>query len=168
VEPEVEEAFDLAVAYMRDGHPAAAEPSLQALTGAHPDLTGPRLDLAIVYAATERPCEAEALFRQVLAADPDHAVAHNQLGILLRRAGRFEAAREEYEAALQADPSLADAVLNLGVLYDLYLQQPAEALAQYQRYQDLRDEEDKEVTLWIAELKRRLPDASMQATTEEP
>ena len=73
-----------------------------------------------------------------------------------RRAGNFDAARSAYEKALIADPAHAKAQLNLGILYDLYLQRPAQALTAYEAFQAAQDEADPQVDIWIADVKRRV------------
>ena len=46
-------------------------------------------------------------------------------------------------------------MLNLGVLLDLFMQQPAAALEQYQAYQSTLAEPDGVVALWIREVQPR-------------
>ncbi len=99
---------------------------------------------------------AQKSLTELVAAQPEFAAAHNNLGIVYRQRGEFSKAEDAYKAALAADPDNLKAHLNLGILYDIYLQQPSLALDHYQRYQELVTESDKEVALWIAELKQRL------------
>lgn len=99
---------------------------------------------------------AETELSALVEAQPGLTNAQNNLGIVYRQRGKFTQAERAYKAALTADPNNADAHLNLGILYDIYLQQPAQALAQYERYQALSKDNNKEVGLWIADLKRRL------------
>jgi len=80
--------------------------------------------------------------------------AWNVLGSLLRRAGRFEEARRAYEAAIEADPFYPNAYCNLGILYDLYLQRPAEARRYYERYLVLAPAREKEIRRWLVDLER--------------
>lgn len=82
--------------------------------------------------------------------------AYNQLGILYRESGRFTAARAAYESALKINPDYALAQRNLGILLDIYLQQPQLALVHYRAYAQLAGEQDKEATLWVAEIQQRL------------
>lgn len=100
--------------------------------------------------------QAQTKLQSLVADQPGLAAAQNNLGVAYRRAGEFQKAKAAYEAALAADPDNRNAHLNLGILYDVYLQQPEQALAHYQRYQALSDQPDKEVSLWIADLKQRL------------
>jgi len=52
------------------------------------------------------------------------------------------------------------------VLLDLYLQKPAEALAQYESSLGLLGGEDKQMSAWIAELKQRLGTGQKSARAE--
>ena len=77
-----------------------------------------------------------------------------------RAGGRFAEARADYEQALKLDPLFADVHLNLAILLDLYLGLPQAALQHYERYQEIVGGEDKQVKLWITDLKQRLPAAA--------
>lgn len=81
----------------------------------------------------------------------------NQLGLLARQNGQFEQAEAYYRKALALAPEQAEIVRNLAILLDLYQGKLAEALALYQQYQGLLDEEDAQVKDWIFDLKNRLP-----------
>lgn len=111
---------------------------------------------ALADIQTGRLDKAEALLLDLVEQEPKLAAAHNNLGIVYRRRGEFDKAESAYSAALAAEPDNAKAHLNLGILYDIYLQQPAQALSHYEKYQSLSQGTDKEVALWIAELKQRL------------
>lgn len=150
--PEYREALSL----MQEEQFQSAEPLLLELTRDHPELAGPWVNLGIVYTRVGRTEDAYSSLLQAIERNSKSAPAYNQLGILHRQAGRFEEAREAYQHALESVPDYSYAHLNLGVLYDLYLQQPAMALEHYQRYQELSQEEDRRVSLWITELERRL------------
>jgi len=101
--------------------------------------------------------EALASGDAALTAKPDSATLHEQRGLTLRLMGRFADARAAYEKALALDANHANAALNLGVLLDLYLDDAAGALAQYQRYLALTPAGDPAVAKWVTELKNRKP-----------
>ncbi len=149
--------FDQALGLMHTRHYSQAIPLLEAVSRSQPDLQLVELNLAIAQARSGHDAQAEPLLRQVLAQNPANAVAWNELGMLQRRAGHFDKARLAYEQALSTNASYADAELNLAILYDLYLQQPAQAIPHYRRYQSLAATPDKRVTLWIAELSKTMP-----------
>ena len=96
----------------------------------------------------------EAALRSLLEVEPANAAAWTQLGVLLREQGRFSEARDAYQQALAADAGSAAAHRNYGVLLDLYLDQPAEALAEFEKYRELSGE-TQPVGNWVAELRQR-------------
>ncbi len=95
--------------------------------------------------------EAEQAFGRALEAGGG-APALTGLGLAYRHTGRFELAEQAYRSGLAADPAYGPAMLNLGVLLDLYLQQPAAALEQYEGYQATLAEPDASVANWIREV----------------
>jgi tetratricopeptide (TPR) repeat protein len=122
------------------------------------EVGGPQVDDA-------RLADVEANFRQAAAAVPANPVAENELGIVERRLGKFSDAEAAYRMALEAQPDFAPAHLNLGVLYDLYLDQPQQALEQYERYMAIAGD-DKQVAGWVAELRKRVTPAAPAAKKE--
>ena len=86
---------------------------------------------------------------------PDHPVASNEYALLLRKGGRFKEAREIYEKAISDFPDYLPARRNLGILCDLYLNDPACALKQFDIYSE-RMPADGQVKIWISELRMRL------------
>ena len=138
------------------GNATAAERSLRAMVTQYPELAGPRINLATLLIERGEDAEALTLAREAIAQNPRSADGYNILGMAERRAGNFDAARSAYEKALIADPAHAKAQLNLGILYDLYLQRPAQALTAYEAFQAAQDEADPQVDIWIADVKRRV------------
>lgn len=162
--PPVDEAEDAvlagryadALALQQAGELAGAGRQFGALASDYPERVEPRISLALVHAAAGEDDQAEALLEAVVAEFPASAVAWNELGILRRRHGRLAEADEAYGRALEADPNYALAYRNRGILLDLYLGQPAEALAHYRHYLELAGSDD-EVDAWITELELRVP-----------
>ncbi|MFT3907664.1 MAG: tetratricopeptide repeat protein [Steroidobacteraceae bacterium] len=101
-----------------------------------------------------RLADAESALRAQVAGADVNAAAWNELGLTLRAEGRFADARSAYQSALQLDPDNAAAHRNLAVLLDLYMNDPGDALAEFERYRELSGE-DKPVSTWIAELRQR-------------
>jgi cellulose synthase operon protein C len=113
---------------------------------------------------------------QTAAPDPNLAVNAqsaqaarlNREGLAHREAGRFDAARQAYEAALRTDPQHLPARLNRAILFDLYLHEPAQALADYRALVPLPGAAAlSELPRWIAELESRLARQHV-ATAPEP
>ena len=148
-------AFDAAVGQLRAGRYDDAAVALRRLTVQHPDYSGPWANLGIALSHLGRDEEAVKALQQALQLKPELAAANNELGILYRRSGRFQEARAAYQAALAAAPDFALAHRNLGVLCDLYLYDLQCALTHYQAYGRLAPEGNKEITIWMADLKQR-------------
>ncbi|HEX7237837.1 MAG TPA: tetratricopeptide repeat protein [Gammaproteobacteria bacterium] len=148
-------AYTRAVAAMRAQNWLEAELELEQLTHDHPDYPGPHVNLALVYLNDGRRADARKELDLALEADPGNAAANTQLGILLREDGQFAAAEAAYRRALETDPDHSLAHYNLGVLLDIYLRRTAEALEQYEAYQESLDQPNETVGRWIIDLRRR-------------
>lgn len=113
-------------------------------------------NLGLAYFKLKKMDLAEQAFQEAISRSKKDAVAYNHLGILLRYKGQFEEARKRYQRAIAIDSNYAYAHLNLGILFDIYLQDLKMALQQYEKYQALIGEEDKQVAGWITDIQRRL------------
>jgi tetratricopeptide (TPR) repeat protein len=120
-----------------------------------PDVTAPYIDLGIAYGRLGDFEHAEASLKKAIEVNPSHPVAYDELGLLYRETGRFGAARESYEKALAIHAGFHFAHRNLAILCDIYLNDLPCALAHYEAY-SRAEPEDKEVTIWIADLRSRL------------
>jgi cellulose synthase operon protein C len=141
-----------ALAELKPGRYGKSEQSLESPGDGSPSTVG--IKQAIVAQRAGKAAEAEVTLRQVLERDPGNAPAWSELGIVLRQSGRFKDARDAYQRAITSDASYAAAHRNLAVLLDLYLNEPAAALAEFEKYRELNGE-DKPVNGWIAELRTR-------------
>ena len=166
VPPEAQTLYEQAVASMAAGDSIDAELRFQEFLLQYPDYPGAHVNLAIIFAARDDLAAAENSLTDALIIDPEYGPAQNQLGMVLRRQGKFVEAESAYLKAVTADPDYALAHYNLAVLYDLYLQRLDSALVHYERYQVLTGE-DKQVTRWIADLKRRIESATRAANVTE-
>lgn len=108
----------------------------------------------VMHLAEGRPEEAEAAFAEALALEPGNAASLVALGVARRRRGDFTGALQAYQSALAVDPDQAAAWRDMAVLQDLYMGDPAAALAGFERYQALTGEQ-RPVTSWIADVKQR-------------
>lgn len=153
-------AFAQGVELLRGGNHEAAVPVFEGLAARFPGSVPVQINLGIAYQEAGREDAAVEALQRAVALDPKRPEAYTQLGILHRRAGRFEQARQSYEQALAVAPDYRPAHLNLGILCDLYLQRLDCALEHYDRYQALGAEPEKEVTLWIADLQKRMEPAA--------
>jgi tetratricopeptide (TPR) repeat protein len=151
---EASAAFDQALALARAGNNDAAETQLQALARRYPQFSTPLLDLGILYRKGGNLDAAARALQQALARDPHDALAWTELGVVQRLGGQFQDAERSYSRAIAANPAYAPAYRDRGVLRDLYLDQPAAALADFEQYRKLAAG-DKPVVMWIAELQHR-------------
>ena len=148
--------YNRAIEAMKSGNITLAKNILSNLTQSYPDLAGPHVNLGIIHFRADEIDKAEDSFNRALKINPDSAVSLNHLGIIYRGKGKFAEARSNYERALELEPNYAYAHLNYGILLDLYLGELDDALEEYQTYQELTPEEDKEVSKWIVDLQRRI------------
>ncbi|MEN8263901.1 MAG: tetratricopeptide repeat protein [Nitrospirota bacterium] len=157
--PKMDEAsrrdFDRAVAMLNDQDYGQAIDLLEKVIEQSPGVTAPYIDIAIAYQHIGKPELAEEHLKTALKLFPEHPVACNEYGLLYRKTGRFAEAREIYDKAIARFPDYYPVHRNLGILCDLYLDDPACALEHYEIYSEARPE-DKQVKLWIADLRARL------------
>lgn len=154
--PAVLAEYSAAVAQLQAGD-GAADSALQSLSAAHPELAGPLLNLALLRMRQSDEAAAREYFGKAAATCTSCAPVWNGLGVLNRQQGQFREAEQAYLKAIELDPGYALAYYNLAVLYDIYIQRPEQALANYQQYLSLTaDEGNAEVERWIADLRRRV------------
>ena len=159
VSPVLQQAYHRALAHVQAGRHKEAEQALLAMTKQAPELSGPYANLGVVYYRSGRTKEAIEALKRAIQVNPHRAVYYNELGIIYRKEGKFDDARRTYSKALEVDPDYALAQLNIAILYDLYLQDPKQALPHYQRYQQLLPKADGAVAKWIIEIQRRVQPA---------
>lgn len=147
--------FERAVAIMKDQDYEKAVDILEKIIEKSPGVTAPYIDIAIAYQHIDKPEQAEENLKVALQLVPDHPVASNEYGLLCRKTGRFDDARAIYEKAIARFPDYYPVHRNLGILCDLYLNDPVCALGHYEIYSEAKPK-DKQVKLWIADLRARL------------
>ena len=147
--------FEQAASAMAAGDEIDAELRFKEFVMQYPGYPGAYVNLAILSMQSGNSKAAEGFITDALIIDPQHPAALNQLGMLLRRQGKFIEAESAYLKAVTANPDYALAHYNLGVLNELYLQRLDAALQHFERYQEIEGE-DKQVTKWIVDLRRRL------------
>ncbi|HEX8757616.1 MAG TPA: tetratricopeptide repeat protein [Steroidobacteraceae bacterium] len=154
VPPEATAEFGKALALAHGGHDAAAEAKLESLAQQYPQFSTPLVDLGILRRRDGNLDAAAKALEQAVARNPHSAAAWTELGVTQRLGGKFQDAEQSYAHAVAANPAYAPVYRDRGVLRDLYLDQPAAALADFQQYRKL-DGGDKLVVMWIAELSHR-------------
>jgi tetratricopeptide (TPR) repeat protein len=163
IAPATQQAFDTAVVKLEAGDFAGARPILEQLVAAEPALAAPAVNLGMLHARESRWLEAEASLQEAIRRDPANAVALNELAAVQREGGRFKDAEASYRQALAAEPGHIRTHRNFAVLLDLYLWRPAEALQHFESYLSQSGSADRQVSGWIAELKRRVGESAQTA-----
>jgi tetratricopeptide (TPR) repeat protein len=154
IDPKAAADFAQGVAAALGGKTAEAELDFQQMEQQYPTMPEPSVNLAIVLRGAGDLDGAAAALQRAIDRSPDWAVAWNELGLVRRAQGKFNDARTAYAKAIALDASYAPTYRNLGVLLDLYFGDATAALAQFEQYRKLTGE-DKPVSGWIAELRRR-------------
>ncbi len=157
--PQMDEAsrrdFQRAVAILKDQKYDQAIVLLEKVIERSPGVTAPYINMAIACRHIGKMEQAEEHLKTALLLVPEHPVACNEYGLLYRKTGRFVEARAFYEKALSRFPDYYPVHRNLGILCDLYLNDLACALEHYEIFSEASPEE-KQVKLWIADLRARL------------
>jgi predicted Zn-dependent protease len=148
-------SFQRAVGMLNNREYGQAINLLEKVIEQSPGVTAPYINIAIAYKNIGKLEQAEEHLKTALRLVPEHPVACNEYGLLYRKTGRFSEARAIYEKAIARFPDYYPIHRNLGILCDLYLNEPACALEHYEIYSEARPE-DKQVKLWIADLRARL------------
>ena len=166
IAPAVEQQFAEAVRLLEAGDYPTARPILEQLVASEPTLAAPAINLGMLHARESRWTDAEAALNVGLRRDPWSAVALNELASVQRETGRFKDAETTYRQALVSDPEHYRTHRNFAVLLDLYLWRPAEALQHLETYLSKSGTADRQVSGWIAELKRRVGDVAQTAEVQ--
>jgi tetratricopeptide (TPR) repeat protein len=165
IPPRAAQQYSQALQMMKSGRSTDAELEFKQLAVAYPQFAGPQLNLGLIYLKDARLADAETAFKAAVKIAPANPIAGNELGIVERKLGKFTDAETAYQSAIAAEPNYAAAHLNLGVLYDLYLAEPQKALQQFERYIEIAGE-NKQVSGWVVELRKRVGAAAPPAKKE--
>lgn len=144
-----------AMTALRAGNDDQALALLRDLSNRYPNLSGPLLNQAILLRKKGRLTEAEDLLKKSMTSPTQNPRVMNELGVVSRELGNFKQAKAAYESAIRLAPGYDRAHYNLAVLADLYLNDTALAIKEFEMYQSLQETRDKKVDGWLKELKRR-------------
>jgi tetratricopeptide (TPR) repeat protein len=155
VDPAVE-MYDLAISTAKAGQTDESIDFFRQLIALDPEFKHAHTNLGLLLFHKSMIDQAKSEFITAIAQDNQDAIAYNHLAIIERQQGLFEQAKQHYQDALKIDSNYANAHLNLGILLDIYLQQWKDALAEYQKYQQLTGNKNETVEKWIADIQRRI------------
>lgn len=151
----VQPQYAQAIAAIKAGNDDQALALLRDISNKHPNLSGPLLNQAILLRKKGRLQEAEDLLKKSLLSQTQNPRVMNELGVVSREMGNIKQAKASYESAIRLAPGYDRAHYNLAVLADLYLNDTALAVKEFEMYQSLQETRDKKVDGWLKELKRR-------------
>jgi Flp pilus assembly protein TadD len=147
--------YNAAIQAAKSGETDQAITLFKDISAKNPKFSNAHTNLGLLYLKNKKYQDAENEFRTAIELDDSDAVAYNHLGIIMRENGKFSEARDMYSKAINIKPEYALAYLNLGILQDLYLQELADALENYRKYQSLTNAADKQIDKWIIDLEKR-------------
>ena len=125
--------------------------SLTAQESTHPAIW---VNLGVVLMNTNRPVEAETAWSTAISLSPPIETPYLLLARAQRQRGAFKEAEATLENASEKWPNNALIQYNLGILNELYLGNPAKAIAAYESFQKQQKSPDANVQNWIEQLKR--------------
>ncbi|MDH5633507.1 MAG: tetratricopeptide repeat protein [Gammaproteobacteria bacterium] len=155
VRPEVKADFEKAVDLLQKKEYERGIRLLHRVSERSDKSIAPYINLGIAYRESGEVKKAEEFLSKALELNPNHPAANNEMGVVYRKLGKFAEARRTYERILERFPDFFPARKNLGILCDLYINDLGCAMANYQIYIKA-DPGDKAVSMWIADLEKRM------------
>jgi tetratricopeptide (TPR) repeat protein len=163
------------LSYLEQGQLESAQRVFESLIKSDPNRAGLHNALGILFRRRGMLEKSIAEYKMAIAlvespaAVPSGRTAsselYNNLAIAYREQGEFKKAEEAYQKAIKLDPKFEAAYYNLGVLYDLYLNQPSDAVRNYRDYERLSGQ-NQTVDVWIEDLEQRA--ARKSGNTDAP
>jgi tetratricopeptide (TPR) repeat protein len=168
---QTQKQFQAALALKQQGHFSQARAAFIRLSEQHPDFSGIWLQLALL-AKEQSKGEIEQKHKDMtkylnnaISVNGLNYLAHNELALVLRQQGQFQQALSHYELALKSWPAFAEAYFNRGILYDLYIGKKSLALADYELYKVLANDDSRQLKGWIIDLQRQIKSVEQSEQT---
>lgn len=155
VDPGITQAFDRALALLKQEKYDAAIKLLEDVTQREKRLPAPFVNLGMAYSKNGDNKRAKRALVNAVELDEYHPIANNELGLVYRKLGNFDEAKKVYKNVLSKYPEYLPAIKNLGILCDLYMQDLGCALANFEQYLKYAPD-DKTVSVWVTDVKRRM------------
>jgi tetratricopeptide (TPR) repeat protein len=122
----------------------------------NPGLSGAYTNLALIDYKQGNYDQALKLIEIAISINPQKAAAFHLRAQLYLQQGKIKLARDDYQRAIKLKPDYSNAHYNLALLYDIYLQEIALAIEQYNIYLSLTTEKDSATREWVNHLKNTL------------
>jgi tetratricopeptide (TPR) repeat protein len=157
--------FARALAAQESGNADRAQTLWREVIAAEPTQAAPHTNLGVLHRQAGRIDDAIREYDAAIKLDPRDARAYHNLGVAHRLRGAWTDAERAYLRAVELRPDQVDSHYNLGVLYELFLNRPADALAQYRVVLSHGGPDADTVAPWIKALERRLAPPSEPSGT---
>lgn len=174
--------FQAGLSLKRHGKYSQARDVFIAMSEKSPNLSGIWLQLGLItqqlgkqtstdkeqayqYAVQDKAQNTVQYLNKAIAANSLNYLAHNELAQVLRQQGQFSQALSHYELAIKSWPAFAQGYLNRGILYDLYMGKKSLALADYELYKALSNDNSRQLKGWIIDLQRQIKMAEQVTQT---
>lgn len=148
--------YEAALEMMKQKKYAEAITSLESVIRESGNRVGPFINLGISYKEMGKYDDSKKALLTATQMEKGSAIAFNELGLVYRRLGEFDRARKAYMKSISNKSRYRFPYRNLGILCDIYLQDLPCAIRNYKKYQNLTGNKNKEVRLWIVDLKNRM------------
>jgi len=155
IEAETIVAYENALELMRAKDYQNAIVEMKSVAVMDERISGPWINIGLAYKELGDIQNAQFSFEKALTINSSNPYAYNYLAIMSRENENFEKAEQLYKKALSVHPDYQNAHLNLGILCDQYLRKIECALEHYQQYLNLKGGEDKQVSIWMMQLKQQ-------------
>jgi len=151
-----QKGYEAALKLMKKKKYSEAVSSLEIVIRDNPEYAGPLINLGIAYKELGQFEDAKKALLSATRKNPKNDVAFNELGLVYRKLGEFNNSKRAYKESIDNNSRYSLAYRNMGILCDIYLQDLSCALRNYRKYQSVTGAKDKEVGLWIVDLKKRI------------
>jgi tetratricopeptide (TPR) repeat protein len=148
--------FQRGIQLLESGRVQESRALFEDLRNNNPNVSVFHNNLGVVYKRLGLLQQASESYQKAIEIHSGYPEPYYNLAIVLREKGEFQKAEEAYKKTISLAPDFRDAHYNLAVLYDLYLNNPVEAVQYYQNYLNLGGENQEEIRIWIAGLQKRM------------
>lgn len=155
VDDDIKQAFDRALVQLKQENYDSAIVILEDITRREKRLPAPFVNLGMAYSKNGDNKRAKRALVNAVELDEYHPVANNELGLVYRKLGNFDEAKKVYKNVLSKYPKHLPVIKNLGILCDIYMQDLACALTNFEQYLKYSPD-DKTVGIWVTDVKRRM------------
>jgi tetratricopeptide (TPR) repeat protein len=156
VTPAEKHLYRQAITALNAGDLNEAESLLKAFHQQKPEFAGPLANLGLVYYKQGNRELATETLNRALEKNSQQAQALNLLGQIAYDDGQATIAEDYYKRALAIREDYANAHYNLALVYDIYFQDIASAVAHYRRYMELTNFSDQDTANWLEQLENSL------------